>query len=231
MMGNTVQKGLWLDPRAKLFLILMCVLSSMFAPSLTYQFALVLLIAVLGVLCGKWKYAVKGVCFYALVCVLTVWIMAAMMGTLQTMFVAFLGLFHKVYACGMLAGIVLSTTKVSEFFIRHEPNPCPEKICHHICGHAALYSNRPGGLAFYQGRHADAGRIALPRRIPFPSGNDSRVYLCSADDDGLQGSGRAFYRFCYPRDRESQSPDLSCPDKMRDCRLDGDVDCGCFLYF
>ena len=63
MMGNTVQKGLWLDPRAKLFLILMCVLSSMFAPSLTYQFALVLLIAVLGVLCGKWKYAVKGVCF------------------------------------------------------------------------------------------------------------------------------------------------------------------------
>ena len=94
MMGNTVQKGLWLDPRAKLFLILMCVLSSMFAPSLTYQFALVLLIAVLGVLCGKWKYAVKGVCFYALVCALTVWIMAAMTGTLRTMFVAFLGLFH-----------------------------------------------------------------------------------------------------------------------------------------
>ena len=40
MMGNTVQKGLWLDPRAKLFLILMCVLCSMFAPSLSYQFAL-----------------------------------------------------------------------------------------------------------------------------------------------------------------------------------------------
>ena len=68
MMGNTVQKGLWLDPRAKLFLILMCVLCSMFAPSLSYQFALVLLIAVLGVLCGKWKYSIKGVCFYAVVC-------------------------------------------------------------------------------------------------------------------------------------------------------------------
>ena len=148
MMGNTVQKGLWLDPRAKLFLILMCVLSSMFAPSLTYQFALVLLIAVLGVLCGKWKYAVKGVCFYALVCVLTVWIMAAMMGTLQTMFVAFLGLFHKVYGLRDAGRDSLVYNKGQRIFIRHEPNPCPEKICHHICGHAALYSNRPGGLHF-----------------------------------------------------------------------------------
>ena len=37
--------------------------------------------------------------------------------------------------------------KGQRIFIRHEPNPCPEKICHHICGHAALYSNYPGGLA------------------------------------------------------------------------------------
>ena len=109
MMGNTVQKGLWLDPRAKLFLILMCVLCSMFAPSLSYQFALVLLIAVLGVLCGKW-------------------IMAAMTGTLRTMFVAFLGLYHKVYACGMLAGIVLSTTKVSEFLSAMNRIHAPKKF-------------------------------------------------------------------------------------------------------
>lgn len=128
MMGNTVQKGLWLEPRAKLFLILMCVLCSMFAPSLSYQFALVLLIAVLGVLCGKWKYSIKGVCFYAVVCVLTVWIMAAMTGTLRTMFVAFLGLYHKVYACGMLAGIVLSTTKVSEFLSAMNRIHAPKKF-------------------------------------------------------------------------------------------------------
>ena len=31
------------------------------------------------------------------------------------MFVAFLGLVHKVYACGMMAGLVISTTKVGEF--------------------------------------------------------------------------------------------------------------------
>ena len=218
MMGNTVQKGLWLDPRAKLFLILMCVLSSMFAPSLTYQFALVLLIAVLGVLCGKWKYAVKGVCFYALVCVLTVWIMAAMMGTLQTMFVAFLGLFHKVYACGMLAGIVLSTTKVSEFLSAMNRIHAPKKF---VITFAVMLRYIP---TVQEDWHFIKDAMRMRDVSPSLGG-------CSADDDGLQGSGRAFYRFCYPRDRESQSPDLSCPDKMRDCRLDGDVDCGCFLYF
>ena len=185
MMGNTVKKGLWLDPRAKLFLILMCVLCSMFAPSLSYQFALVLLIAVLGVLCGKWKYSIKGVCFYAVVCVLTVWIMAAMTGTLRTMFVAFLGLYHKVYACGMLAGIVLSTTKVSEFLSAMNRIHAPKKF---VITFAVML------------RHADAGCIALPGRIPFPSGDDGRVYLCAADDDGLQSSGRAFHCLCYSRD-------------------------------
>ena len=113
MSGERRKKGLWLDPRAKLFLILICVLASMFAPSLAYQFALVVLIAILGTFFGKWKYVIKAVCFYAVICVLTVWIMAEMTGTLRTMFIAFLGLFHKVYACGMLAGIVLSTTKVT----------------------------------------------------------------------------------------------------------------------
>ncbi len=128
MMEETRRKGFWLDPRAKLFLILMCVLASMFAPSLAYQFGLVLLIALLGVFFGKWKYAVKAVCFYAVICALTVWIMAEMTGTLRTMFVAFLGLFHKVYACGMLAGIVLSTTKVSEFLSAMNRIHAPKKL-------------------------------------------------------------------------------------------------------
>ena len=128
MMGKNRKKGLWLDPRAKLFLILLCVLSSMFAPSLVYQFVLVLLIAALGMLSGKWKYSVKAVCFYAVICALTIWIIAAMTGTLRTMFVAFLGLFHKVYACGMLAGIVLSTTKVSEFLSAMNRIHAPKKF-------------------------------------------------------------------------------------------------------
>lgn len=127
-MSGREKKVLWLDPRTKLILILICVLTSMFAPTLTYQYGVVLLIALLGVCCGKWKYAMKGVFFYTVVYVFTVWSMSAMTGTLRTMFVAFLGLFHKVYACGMLAGIVFSTTKVSEFLSAMNRIHAPKKL-------------------------------------------------------------------------------------------------------
>ena len=128
MSGECHKNRLWLDPRTKLFLILLCVLSSMFAPSLAYQFVLVMLIAILGAFFGKWKYVIKAVCFYAIICALTVWIMAEMTGTLRTMFIAFLGLFHKVYACGTLAGIVLTTTKVNEFLSAMNRVHAPKKL-------------------------------------------------------------------------------------------------------
>ena len=104
-----------LDPRTKLFLILLCVLIAMFAPNLYFQFALVTFIGLLATFCGKWQYALHAIIIYALICGFTIWSMSVMTGTWRTMFVAFLGLVHKVYACGMLAGIVISTTKVGEF--------------------------------------------------------------------------------------------------------------------
>ena len=106
---------LHLDPRTKLFLILLCVLNAMLAPDLYFRLALVMLIGLLAVFSGKWQYALRGILAYALICAFTVWCMGVLTGTWRTMFVAFLGLVHKVYACGMLAGLVISTTKVGEF--------------------------------------------------------------------------------------------------------------------
>ena len=51
-----------------------------------------------------------------------------MTGTWRTMFIAFLGLFHKVYPCGMLSGIVISTTKVSEFLSAMNRVHAPKKL-------------------------------------------------------------------------------------------------------
>ena len=121
-------KLLYLDPRTKLFLILLCVLSAMFAPNLYFQFALVAVIGLLAALCGKWQYALRGILAYALICAFTVWCMGVITGTWRTMFVAFLGLIHKVYACGMLAGLVISTTKVGEFLSAMTRLHIPKKL-------------------------------------------------------------------------------------------------------
>ena len=121
-------KPLHLDPRTKLFLILLCVLCAMFAPDLYFQFALVALIGLLAALCGKWRYALRGLTAYALICAFTVWCMGVLTGTWRMMFVAFLGLVHKVYACGMLAGLVIRTTRVGEFLSAMARLRVPKKL-------------------------------------------------------------------------------------------------------
>ena len=121
-------KPLHLDPRTKLFLILLCVFCAMFAPNLYFQFALVTFIGLLAAFSGKWQYALRGIIVHALICAFTVWCMNVVTGTWRTMFVAFLGLVHKVYACGMLAGIVISTTKVGEFLSAMAKLHFPKKL-------------------------------------------------------------------------------------------------------
>ena len=55
-----------LDPRTKLALLLLCVLSAMFAPNLSVPLALVALIGLLAALSGKGRYALRGVLAYVL---------------------------------------------------------------------------------------------------------------------------------------------------------------------
>lgn len=119
---------LHLDPRTKLFLIVLCVLSAMFAPNLYVQFALAAGIGLLAACCGKWRYALRGILAYALICAFTIWSMGVLRGTWRTMFVAFLGLVHKVYACGFLAGLVIGTTRVGEFLSAMARLRVPKKL-------------------------------------------------------------------------------------------------------
>ena len=75
--GTSPRQRLWLDPRTKILLLLLCILSAMMAPSLYYELGLVVLIGLFGACCGKWKYAWKGAAFYGLIVLLTFWIMEA----------------------------------------------------------------------------------------------------------------------------------------------------------
>ena len=103
------------DPRTKLFLLLLCVLCTMLAPSLRYELVLVCLIAVFSMLSGKPGHALKGILFYGMIYGITLLSMTKMTGTTQAIFAAFLGLVNKVYPCGFMAGLMIKTTKTGEF--------------------------------------------------------------------------------------------------------------------
>ncbi len=114
MSCGKVRTGLWIDPRTKIVLLLLCVLSATMAPSLLYEMVLVMMIALFGIACRKVRYSIVGAAIYIIIYYLTLGAMH-LDGTLQAMLIAFLGLVHKVYPCGIMSGIILSTTKVGEF--------------------------------------------------------------------------------------------------------------------
>lgn len=113
-MSSKVSYGLWIDPRTKALLLLLCVLSATMAPSLLYEMLLVLLVACFGIACRKVRYSIIGAFAYIVIYFITMGVLH-LHGSLQVMLIAFLGLVHKVYPCGILSGIIISTTKVGEF--------------------------------------------------------------------------------------------------------------------
>lgn len=111
----TARRTVWLDPRTKVLLLALCILSASLSPSIGYNYGLVLLAAAVGLLCGKYRYSLLGAAGYAVICLLSAAVMQMGAGTWKVMLIAGFGLFHKVYPCGMLSGVLISTTKVSEF--------------------------------------------------------------------------------------------------------------------
>lgn len=118
--------GAQFDPRTKLFSLLLCVLCTMFAHSLTYELVLVCFIAVFSLLSGKFGHAFLGILFYGMIYAATFFSITMMTGTTQAIFAAFFGLVNKVYPCGFMAGLMIKTTKTGEFMAAfykiHMPN-------------------------------------------------------------------------------------------------------------
>ena len=53
MSNGEKRGGLWIDPRTKILLLLLCVLSATMAPSLLYEMLIVALVACFGLFVGK----------------------------------------------------------------------------------------------------------------------------------------------------------------------------------
>ena len=128
MSNGEKRRGLWIDPRTKILLLLLCVLSATMAPSLLYEMLVVALVACFGTACGKIRYSIIGIIVYGVFYLLTQAVLQMPSGNVQVMLIAFLGLVHKVYPCGILSGIIISTTKVGEFLSAMNRSHISQKI-------------------------------------------------------------------------------------------------------
>ena len=112
---KNMQKEILFDPRTKFLILLICVLSATMAPNLMYELGLVLLISVFAFICGKTNMAIYGTIVYVIFYLLTMLVITHTSESTQATLLAFLGLVHKVYPCGLIGGILIETTKISEF--------------------------------------------------------------------------------------------------------------------
>lgn len=116
------------DPRTKIILLVISMFAAVTAPSLYYECILILMIAIFGFLCGRFRYSLIGTGAFMVLYLFTVCYLQDRTGVLYTMFIAWLGLVFKVYPCGMLAGIAVSTTRVSEFLSAMGRVHVPKKL-------------------------------------------------------------------------------------------------------
>ena len=120
--------SIWIDPRTKIVMLIICIIAATNSPSLAYNMGLVTLIALIGILFKKYKYSISLLVIYLIICKISFEVSVMNNNMFKTSILAFLGLFHKVYACGMLSGIIISTTKVSEFLSAMNKMHIPKKV-------------------------------------------------------------------------------------------------------
>ena len=127
--ANTESRpGLSFDPRTKIILLILCVISAMIVPSLSYENLLVFAITIFGCASGKVRKSLVPAAFYGVFYLLTTRIMSLEKGLFYTAFTSWLGLFYTVYPCAFLANIILSTTKVNEFLTAMNKAHIPKQV-------------------------------------------------------------------------------------------------------
>ena len=127
-MIKSANQNFWLDPRTKLLLLLICVITAMISPSLGYNCGLVALIMALGIASGRARSVLLGTIGYMVLVALSLYALNAEPGTMITTMLAFLGLLHKIFPCSMLSGVIVPTTKVSEFLSSMNRIHAPKKL-------------------------------------------------------------------------------------------------------
>lgn len=103
------------DPRTKVFLLLLFAVATFLAPGIWYEVLIMTCAALFGFASGKRGYPVIMFIIYGVM--LASMFAASMLETsvLKTMLMSFFMLLRKVFPCALLAGVVVSTTRIGEF--------------------------------------------------------------------------------------------------------------------
>ncbi|SFB32130.1 energy-coupling factor transport system permease protein [Acetitomaculum ruminis DSM 5522] len=104
-----------IDPRTKLILIIITVAFSMLIPTGISTCIWILITTFLGILLGRVGKTLKATLLFGILWFVAIYILPEISGTAHTSLLVWLGLVFKCYPCCMLAGIVIGTTKISEF--------------------------------------------------------------------------------------------------------------------
>jgi energy-coupling factor transport system permease protein len=104
-----------IDPRTKFFILILGNIIIFITPSLQFEIIFVLFIMIFGLLCGVYRFSIK--IFVAYLCLIGIQTLSLMYLTniFQIMIVQMIIATRKLISCAMLAGILISSTKPSEF--------------------------------------------------------------------------------------------------------------------
>lgn len=122
------RKPLCLDPRTKLALLLIWALAVFFSPGLLFEAGMMVLTVVFGALCGKMRLSIAMLALYCAAMGIAIALSQVNLGIFSTLFNSFFLLVRKVFPCGLLASIIVSTTQVNELMSAFSKMRCPREV-------------------------------------------------------------------------------------------------------
>lgn len=117
-----------LDPRTKLFLLFVGNITLLFSPGLRYEMVTVVLILLLGLSCGVYRYSIQMISVYFLLVAGQTGGSFYLDGGLRIVMVTFAVFLQKMFPCMMLGGILIATTRVNEFMAALQRLRLPRSI-------------------------------------------------------------------------------------------------------
>ena len=174
--------GVHTDPRTKIFVLLICAVAITISPSLYYEGGLVLLIFIYGIASGKPKYSVITALVYGVLIGIAVLSNLYLTGALRLMFTTFSDFIGKMFPCGMMGGLLIGTTQVSEFMAALNRMHIPKSVVIPVTVMIRYIPMIQEDWGLYQRLHENAGCCPFFLWCYHTSEPNCRMCLCSPND-------------------------------------------------